>query len=306
MNCRRILCLCALFAGVVLCAEEIDLNMNGKFRGAAKDAETAPGWIPDNAIGSCRILKGRKSREFVQEIAATTAVKSVSSEFYPATGSRLKVDLKYSGSGNGKVSCFCYDSQRQQIAPEESAAITAAETLQEREFRFVLPPRTAFIRLVLAALPKSTVCFEDVNAEYMLDRAPAGAPQVSVDIYKGKVSLVTESSAHVEIPPEAVPLANDKRLYYKNIPYSGVYRGETTLGNDFDVDLGEDSNSGIFWQVMSYDPNVCLVKIDHKHLGFGAFNLDKAVIEILPYSRGSVRVDLSCGRKKMTIYVTAR
>ena len=77
------------------------------------------------------------------------------------------------------------------------------------------------------------------------------------------------------------------------------------VGSDIDFELGEDASAGRYWQVVSYNPAICRVKIEHDQDGIFPVRWDKAEIELKALGRGTTDVVFSCGGKKLTVRFTA-
>ncbi|MBQ6599018.1 MAG: hypothetical protein IJH79_15820 [Lentisphaeria bacterium] len=78
------------------------------------------------------------------------------------------------------------------------------------------------------------------------------------------------------------------------------------MESDIDFELGEVPSSGYYWKVISYDPGVCRVKLEHDQDGVWPFRYDKAEIELKAMRPGRTDVIFSCGTKKFTVHFTAQ
>ena len=91
--------------------------------------------------------------------------------------------------------------------------------------------------------------------------------------------------------------------FYNFLGADEHYATSLPLGSDIEFDLGEDPGNGLYWRVVSYDPAICRVKLEHDH------NLvmpDKAEIELKALSPGQTDVVFTCGPKKFTVHFTAQ
>ena len=79
---------------------DIDLPVNGDFRGSPSGYSPAPGWTLTSGYGRANILPTRDRDEFCLELLApANGEQSVVSDLYQLSGSTLKLELKVSGAG---------------------------------------------------------------------------------------------------------------------------------------------------------------------------------------------------------------
>ena len=100
-------------------------------------------------------------------------------------------------------------------------------------------------------------------------------------------------------------LQNDKYYAYMFLGKDEHYEISLTPGSDIDFELGESVGSGCAWRVVSYDPAICRVKIEHDQDGVFPFRRDKAEIELKALGRGTTVVVFSTGEKTFTVHFTS-
>jgi len=124
----------------------------------------------------------------------------------------------------------------------------------------------------------------------------------------GMAMLFCGCSGSIAVPTEGETVAvnNNQRFFYRQIPATAVYSGSTMIGDEFELNLGEDPEKGIQWTVTAYTLPMCLVKVEHDREGFWPFLFDKAEVSILPKRPGISSVTLQGGEKTVTILVDAR
>ena len=101
-------------------------------------------------------------------------------------------------------------------------------------------------------------------------------------------------------------LRDDQKFSFSSLEPNEHYETSVPVGKDIDFDLGEEPSRGRSWQVVSYDPNICRVKLEHDRDGSFPFRRYKAEIELKAIRPGRTEVVFSCGKKKFTVHFTAR
>ena len=98
-------------------------------------------------------------------------------------------------------------------------------------------------------------------------------------------------------------LHDDQYLPYSSIGPDEHFAASAPLGKDIDFDLEEEPTRR--WQVVSYDPNICRVKLEHDRDGKFGHHRFKAEIEIKAIRPGKTTVIFISGPKKLTVHFTA-
>ena len=321
-----------LFGAVGAMADhDIDLPVNGDFRGAPNGASPAPGWTLTSDGGGARILPTNDRDDFALELIATpNRAQSAVSELHAMPGSILKLELKLRGTGSAAFGYEAFDAARRVVAVDRQV-VTLSQYDQKFKRYFTLNVPAAFVRIRLTAEAGSTAVFRDVDADVSgpaVPAAPAPAPGVipapaPAAAQPGVIPAPAAAPATVSAPapaaqsaPAAAPapaaqpapaaakwLQNDKYYFYNFLGADEHYETSLPVGSDIEFDLGEDPGNGLYWRVVSYDPRVCRVKLEHDH------NLvmpDKAEIELKALYPGRTDVVFTCGPKKFTVHFTAQ
>ena len=107
---KRICCVLAALAMVLgmgsraMADDDIDLPINGDFRGAPSGYSPAPGWTLTADGGTARVLPTTDRDEFLLELqAAPNRAQSVVSGLHPMPGGILKLKVKLSGTGTAEI-----------------------------------------------------------------------------------------------------------------------------------------------------------------------------------------------------------
>ena len=313
----------ALFFGAVgvVADDDIDLPINGDFRGAPNGASPAPGWTLTSDGGGARILPTTDRDDFALELIATpNRAQSAVTELHAMPGSILKIELKVRGTGSAAFGYEAFDASRRVVAIDRQVvALSAYDQKYKRYFTLAAP--ATHVRIRLTAEAGSTAVFRDVDADVSGPAIPAAAAQPGVisapapAAQPGVVSAPAPAAAPapaVQPAPAAAPapapaaakwLQNDKYYFYNFLGADEHYATSLPPGSDIDFDLGEDPGNGLYWRVVSYNPAVCRVKLEHDH------NLvmpDKAEIELKALAPGRTDVVFTCGPKKFTVHFTAQ
>ena len=150
MNVKRTLGRAALLAVLALpfyaaADHDVDLRINGDFRGPASGYCPAPGWTLTADGGNARILPTRDPKDFMLELrAASDRSQSVVSDLHQLPGNMLKLELKLRGSGNASAGYEAYDATRRTLIAADRQTVTLAGYDQKIKRHFPLPPQAKF------------------------------------------------------------------------------------------------------------------------------------------------------------------
>ncbi|MCQ2353084.1 MAG: hypothetical protein MJ033_06370 [Victivallaceae bacterium] len=291
----------------VWASRDVDIPINGDFRGAAVGSAAAPGWTMQ---GAGRIVPGKGARDLACEFAAAHNRQILYSATYNVVGTVLKIDGEIKGSGTATVGFEAFDANFQPV-PEASFQKSLAVNGYWSDFKvyFMLDdPRVKNIRLFFMAQPDSRVAFGDLDAEYILSPKPyeieaaksmsqaavsVVAPQVAPQVVPQVAPQVTPQVAPQAVPAPAarnntfqgIPIVNDR--YYSLAAFTaGDYTAMVTPGKDIEFKLAANVARRELWRVESYNPAICRVKLEYDEKGFWPFRYDLAEVEIKGISRG--------------------
>ena len=276
---------------------DIDLPVNGDFRGSPSGYSPAPGWTLTADGGGARILPTRDRDEFCLELQAVpNREQSVVSDPYQLSGSTLKLELKVSGAGTAIAGYETLDDTRTRVISANRQAVQLNAYDQKCKWYFPLNVPARYIRIRLTAGPGSTARFRDVDADISgLVTAPAPA------------AVAAPAPAPAAAPPPGTRLLqNDRYFSYSFLGQDEHYETTLPVGSDIDFELGEVPASGYYWKVFSYDPGVCRVKLEHDQDGVWPLRRDKAEIELKAIRPGRTDVIFTCGSKRFTVHFTAQ
>ena len=146
--------------------DDVDLPLNGDFRGAAVGRTCAPGWILNEQEGESRILATDDRDEFALELKALPdRAKTVRSELHQVPGNLLTLQIEVRGTGRAAFGFEALDDTRVKQTGSGSQAIALTGHEQKLKHVFALPPQTRFVRILLTAEAGSAAVFQDVEAE---------------------------------------------------------------------------------------------------------------------------------------------
>ncbi len=308
-------------------ADDIDLRLNGDFRGSEVGAAIAPGWAADAQAGGTRIVRDPAlDRDEFALLATAPAgvVKSIAADFIPVQGSVLKLDLKMKGRGSAAFGFFAFDASKNRISSADAWETVALQGVWGKyEKRFSLnDPNVKFIRVGLLVNPESEAMFTDVDGEFILPSAapvaPAPVPPAPVPPSVPQTLPAPPPAAQPPAPalqaaptldpgmPPPKPLFHDKFYSLREIgdaPCSATI----PVGSDIDFDLEQDSARGIVWKLESYDARVVRVKLEHdrdRNL-FGRVK-EKLEVELKGVAPGTTPVIFSAPGKRFVVLLTVR
>lgn len=283
---------------------DIDLPINGDFRGSPLGYSPAPGWTLTPDGGGARILPTADRDDFCLELqAAPNREQSVVSDPYQLSGSTLKLELKVSGAGTAMAGYETLDDTRTRVISANRQAVQLNAYDHKYKWYFPLNVPARYIRIRLTAGPGSTARFRDVDADISgLVTAPAPAAVAA----PAPAAVAAPAPAPAAAPPGTSLLQNDRYFSYTFLGQDEHYETILPVGSDIDFELGESPSSGLYWKVVSYDPGVCRVKLEHDRDGVWPLRRDKAEIELKAMRPGRTDVIFTCGNKRFTVHFTAQ
>jgi len=313
---------------------DIDLPINGDFRGSPSGYSPAPGWTLTADGGGARILPTTDRDDFCLELRSVpNREQSVVSDLYQLSGSTLKLELKVSGAGTAMAGYETLDDTRTRVISANRQAVQLSAYDQKCKWYFPLNVPARYIRIRLTAGPGSTARFRDVDADLsgpvIAAAQPAAAPgMIAAPAPAASGTIAAPAPAPVAAPapaaqpavaapapapaPAAAPppgtrlLQNDRYFSYSFLGQDEHYETILPVGSDIDFDLGEVPSSGYYWKVFSYDPSICRVKLEHDQDGVWPLRRDKAEIELKALRPGRTDVIFTCGSKRFTVHFTAQ
>ncbi|MBQ6473896.1 MAG: hypothetical protein IJJ33_18050, partial [Victivallales bacterium] len=171
---------------------DIDLPINGDFRGAPSGYSPAPGWTLTADGGNARILPTHDRDEFCLELtAAPNRPQSVLSNLHPYARNTLKLELKIRGTGTAAIGYEAFESSGKRLVAADRQLVSLSNFEQKVKHYFRLSVPAAFIRIRLTAEPGSNALFRDVDAELEGHAMPIAPPPAA--------------SGAIMAPPPATP-----------------------------------------------------------------------------------------------------
>lgn len=302
-------CISAIGAvGVACAAGDVDVDVNGDFRGGSVGAAIAPGWTSDKSPGRTRVVASRDWDEFGLEIVSTgKESKTVYSDLYAVAGKTLKLEVALRGTGKATVGFWAYDQSRKQLNNAgQSKTYSLIPTDRETKNYFSLTdPKVKFVRIFLSAHSGAKAVFEDVDAEFKTSYPPRTALQSAKsfdDAVDSAVSSLKKTAKVAALPP----LIHDKYYAFGALPNKTELRASMTPGSEIEFELGENGASNKYWSVSQYDAAICRVKLEHDTDGIMPFRYDKSEIELKALAPGETSVVFQCGGKTFTVYVVVK
>jgi len=288
---------------------DFDLPINGEFYGTPTGYSPATGWTLTADGGQARILPRHGDDDFMLELQANPQhSQSVLSDMHSLPGNLLKLELKISGTGAASAGYEAYDISGRVLVASDSQPITLTRHEQKVKRLFPLPPQAKNIKIRLTAEAGSTALFRDVEAEVSYAKIP---PNQLPPPPPGTIQAPPPEHGHRQPPPphrphhHGKPLQNDSFLEYKSLGEEEVYEVSLRSGKEIEFNLEEKRKKGISWQIVSYDPNICRVKLDHDHVRVFFERHDAAEIEIKALRPGSTRVIFNCDDKTFIVNFTS-
>ena len=320
-----------LLSTAVHAVPDLDLHVNGHFRGMAQGYSPAPGWTLTADGGTANILPGLKPDKFRLELIAPAGrSQSVVSDLHQVFGNTIEIKADISGRGYASFGYEAFDESGQQLIARENQRCTLSGVV-EKEFKryFTVTDQARYIRVRLTAEPGSVAIFRDVNAE--MKTVPASQPGViaappapqpaqavaatpapqpaQVVVAAPPAPQPAQVVVAVAPPPAVIPVApalqHHRRYYWRSLGPVENFQIQLPVGSEIEFKLQENRSKNLYWSVASYDSRICRIKIDHDRDGFYPFRMDYAEFELKAIGRGTTPVVLVCGEKKVIIYFTA-
>ncbi len=313
-HCRKMFWISVLATGLVVGAygdDEVELRVNGDFRGATPGAVMAPGWAADALAGQTKVVQGEDWDEFGLEVAAPTGnAKTVCSDFHAVAGRTLKLEVTLRGSGSASVGFQAFDQARKPLAKSgqiRTYQLSAAGS-EIKNYFSMTDPSVKFIRICLVANPGSRVVFEDIEAEFKAVYPPSSATVQSIAPATHPVVPAVQTAPAVSTAAPAAqanalrPLIHDKFYALSRLAEKTELQVSLPRGSEIDFELGEDGENDRYWTVSQYDPAVCRVKLEHDTDGVWPFRYDKAEVELKAVGPGQTSVIFKCGGKSLIVH----
>ncbi len=317
-HCRKWFWIGVLAAGfaVGVCGDdEVELRLNGDFRGASPGAAMAPGWTGDALAGQTKIVPGEDWDEFGLEVIAPAGnAKTVCSDFHAVAGKTLKLEVSLRGSGTAAVGFLAFDQARQPLAAAGQTRTyqLAVPGSEIKNYFTMTDPNVKFIRICLVANPGARVVFEDVEAEFKAIYPPSSAAVQSIAPAAQSALPVAQvvPLAHSAVPAAQSgvlrPLIHDKFYAFSRLAEKTELQASLPRGSEIDFELGEDGAQNRYWTVSQYDPAICRVKLEHDTDGFWPFRYDKAEIELKAMAPGETAIVFNCDGKTLTVHFSVQ
>ncbi len=326
MNCLRI-CSALAFGALLLATSEvrgdndIDIPINGDFRGSAYGAYVVPGWQLTADGGSAQIQPTYDHDDFILELRATpNRSQSAVSELHALVGNTLKIEAKLSGTGTAAIGYALFDANRTPIAGGEMYGVTLGAVDQKiTRYATITNPAAKFVQIQLRADIGATARFRDVDADLKNTIIPqvsapvvnAPAPAAATVAAPAPTTVAAPAPATVAAPAPAATaptgrmLVDDTYLTYGSLGQDEYFQVSLPVGAEMDFEFGEDSHNNLYWSVVSYDASICRIKLEHDRNGIYPVTWDKAEFEFKALRPGTTTIVLRCGTKRATIYFTA-
>ena len=304
------------FASNAVADHDIELPVNGDFRGAPSGYSPAPGWTLTADGGNARILPTHDHDDFILELlAAPNRSQSVVSNKHQFPGSLLKLEAKLSGTGTAALGYEAFDAAGNKLIAADRTAVQVNTYEQKVKYYFQMKVPVGFIRIKLTAEAGSRVQFRDVEAEVSgpvhQQMPPSGtiaaSPPPGTIAAPQPGNIVPPPPPHGTHPhpqpPRIKPLTDEQFFDYASLGNDEHFAVSVPVGKDIDFDLSE--SSAATWRLVSNDPRICRVKLEHDRDGKFNNRRYKAEIELEALQRGTALVVFMCGQKKVTIHFTA-
>ena len=295
------------FASNAVADHDIELPVNGDFRGAPSGYSPAPGWTLTADGGNARILPTHDHDDFILELlAAPNRSQSVVSNKHQFPGSLLKLEAKLSGTGTAALGYEAFDAAGNKLIAADRTAVQVNTYEQKVKYYFQMKVPVGFIRIKLTAEAGSRVQFRDVEAEVSgpvhQQMPPSGT--IAASPPPGTIAAPQPHGTHPHPqPPRIKPLTDEQFFDYASLGNDEHFAVSVPVGKDIDFDLSE--SSAATWRLVSNDPRICRVKLEHDRDGKFNNRRYKAEIELEALQRGTALVVFMCGQKKVTIHFTA-
>lgn len=306
---------------------DIDLRINGDFRGAALNSAMAPGWVLP--AGAAKIVRGSDFDEKAIELTADAGrAVSAFSDFIPVQGNTLKIEAELRGSGVGAFGFAAFDAAKNQLPDGNVIQYQAGPAwIKLKRYVQLSNSNIKFVRVVLTAEKNSVVTFGDIEGEFktmplrnsipqtsiipvapapQAKTMPAPAPAPQAKPMPLPASIHQAVNTVTAVPVQAKLLINEK-VYNIASAAENIYQAAIPLGEDIEFGLKEDISKNNYWNISSYDNRICRVKIAHDRDGIWPFRYDKAEIELKGVMPGTTQVVFANpAGKTFTVWLTVR
>lgn len=286
--------LCAVSAGA---GDDVDVKLNGDFRGAITGAAGVPGWTISAGDGASRVVPGGDSDEFGLELAAGKVVKSAYTALIPVRGKYLEVEAEVRGNGKGAIIVSAFDAKGASLGREARFTI---DPLSRRKVKFVCKTAeaaAAFIRITLSADPGAVLTYEEVEAEFKNGFVMAAS------------ELRTVAAAAAEVAAPAVPpqpeIADDAFYRLASLAEKAEFQLSLPVGEDIEFKVEEDTGKKHFWSAAACNTTCARIEVKHERDGFWPFRVDSAEIEIKAVAKGREKLVFSYPGRSIIIHLNA-
>lgn len=146
-----------------------------------------------------------------------------------------------------------------------------------------------------------------VCASILLPAFPVYADQGAVVSVNGKISSseVNNSDSSRKRPP-LKELQPNKFFSFSSLDRDNHCETSLFVAAAIEFELGEDYKRKVYWNIDSYDPEICQLTVRHVPKGFLDFQGDRARFTLRALRPGYTAVILSREGKKFTVHLTAR
>jgi len=311
---------------------DVDIHVNGDFRGRPSGTQIVPGWTLTADGGSARLLPGRKPGEAILELIATSyRGQSAVSDLHAIRGNVLRVEVKASGAGSIAVGYELFDAARRPLAGGEMIRVALHAVETEVKHHFTLNAAGGgYIRLRLTAEPSSTARFRDVDAEWKRRPLPPPAPAPGVIAAPppapapGVIAappppapgvIVAPAPAPAPVPPPPPPpggaalekpLQHDRYYSFRSLAPVERFHLSLRVGAKIRFTLGENPAHREFWRIAACDQSMCRIRMERAHHGAPPARREQAEFELKALRPGTSMIELVCGGKRVRIRFSAR
>jgi len=293
----------AAFTGV-LQASDIDIKLNGDFKGAAIGAATVPGWKICGKAGSSRIVAGAERDEFGMALsAAADQPIAASTGLIPVRGKYLEFEADVRGAGQSAVVVRAFGADRKALNLETKVVHDPAAGTKMKFVCNLSEAANGFICIALTAMPGANVIFEDVDAEFRNGLVIGSLPLIkSGDPACGSANCAAVCKG--KDVPDVKELLDDSFFAAKSIG-NELYQISIPAGSDVDFELEEGAEPQNRWRIASADMTKTRVELKHDSEGVWPFRTCKAEIEIKAIAKGESKAVFTAPGKSFTVIVKA-
>ncbi|MBE6362967.1 MAG: hypothetical protein E7054_04860 [Lentisphaerae bacterium] len=247
------LCMITIFCALFFPAvyAGIDLKIDGDFKNPAS-------WNCEKGSFTRLRVDGN---DFAVKLAPESKLVS---KLYPVKSDKIKLEAEVRGSGMGRLSYTAFDKDGKAITFREDGIRFSAQNRKSKiKARLNIPAQAAFVAVTLEAGTNSGITFEDVDAEF-------------------------EPPYRKDVPVNGTVALTNERFYRLTDLTALPFAATLAAGKDIEFELEE--TQGDPWQVISYNADLCRVKIEHDVDGIWPLRRYKAEIEIDAIRAGETEV----------------